>query len=170
MVGESHRLSTGVRSAGVAAITSHNSLYCPPPIGVLLNLKYMQLFPPSRASVSLNPDKESAEQEQQGTSGTIKRQFERLPDCLMWSFKKKEKKISNTRTHLKVIETISVIQEQKKFGILLSKHWNYTINLFLIVNMELRSNQMLDFCKYENKKEKDFCNKRTVQQGHGPAL
>lgn len=94
MVGESHRLSTGVRSAGVAAITSHNSLYCPPPpnpIGVLLNLKHMQLFPPSRASVSLNPNKESAEQQQQGTSCTIKRQFERLPDCLMWSFKKKKK-------------------------------------------------------------------------------
>lgn len=90
MAGESHRLSTGVRSAGVAAITSHNSLYWPPPIAVLLNLKHMQLFPRSgsnsRASVSLNPDKESAEQQQQGTSCTIKRQFERLSDRLMWSF------------------------------------------------------------------------------------
>lgn len=36
--------STGVRSAGVAAITSHHSLYWPPPIGFLLNLKRMQLF------------------------------------------------------------------------------------------------------------------------------
>lgn len=36
--------STGVRSAGVAAITSHHSLYWPPPIGFLLNLKHMQLF------------------------------------------------------------------------------------------------------------------------------
>lgn len=100
----------------------------PNPIGVLLNLKHMQLFPPSRASVSLNPDKESAEQQQQGTSCTIKRQFERLPDCLMWSFKKKKrrKKISNTRTHLKVNETISVIQELKKSLVF------YSVNIGMI--------------------------------------
>lgn len=36
--------STGARSAGVAAITSCHSLYWPPPIGFLLNLKPMQLF------------------------------------------------------------------------------------------------------------------------------
>lgn len=73
MAGESHRLSTGVRSAGGAAITSHNSRYWPPPTGLLLNLEHMQLFPQSgrnsRVSVSLNPDKESeesVEQEQQG--------------------------------------------------------------------------------------------------------
>lgn len=54
-----------------------------------------------------------------------------------------------------MIETISVIQElKKKFGILLSKHWNYTINLFLIVNIELRSNKMLDFRKYKNERKK----------------
>lgn len=36
--------TTGVRSASVAAITSHHSHYWLPPIGVLLNLKHSQLF------------------------------------------------------------------------------------------------------------------------------
>lgn len=58
--------STGVRSAGVAAITSHHSLYWPPPIGILLNLKHMQLFllggSTLKAPVSLKHDKESAQQ------------------------------------------------------------------------------------------------------------
>lgn len=36
--------SAGVRSAGKTAIISHHSLYWPPPIGFLLNLKHVQLF------------------------------------------------------------------------------------------------------------------------------
>lgn len=55
--------STGVRSAGVVAITSHHSLYWPPPIGLLLNLKHMQLFLLGggnlKASVRLKHDEKS---------------------------------------------------------------------------------------------------------------
>ena len=56
--------STGVRSAGVAAITSHHSLYWPPPIGFLLNLKHMQLFllGGSNLKASLRCDKELVQQ------------------------------------------------------------------------------------------------------------
>lgn len=58
--------STGVRSAGIAAITSHHLLYWPPPIGFLLNLKHVQLFllggSNLKASVSLKHEKESAPQ------------------------------------------------------------------------------------------------------------
>lgn len=56
--------STGVRSAGVAAITSHHSLYWPPPIGFLLNLKHMQLFllGGSNLKASLRHDKEPVQQ------------------------------------------------------------------------------------------------------------
>lgn len=58
--------STGVRSAGVAAITSHHSLYWPPPIWFLLNLEHIQLFLPGGGSLKallfLQRDKESVGQ------------------------------------------------------------------------------------------------------------
>lgn len=71
--------AAGVRSAGLAAITSHHSLYWPPPIGILLNLKHMQLFllggNNSKAPVSLTHDKESV---QLNNGAPVKRQVERL--------------------------------------------------------------------------------------------
>lgn len=72
--------STGVRSAGVAAITSHHSLYWPPPIGFLLNLKHMQLFllggSNLKASVPLKHD--TARQKKTVHPYVTKRQLERF--------------------------------------------------------------------------------------------
>ncbi len=82
--------STGVRSAGVAAITSHHLLYWPPPIGFLLNLKRMRLFllggSNLKASVSLKRDKGSILDRTTVHPCMIKRQLDKLYDNIIYSF------------------------------------------------------------------------------------